>query len=43
MFILSFVMYFEQKLLYANNLDPDQTPRSMAFDLGLHYLPMSQK
>ena len=23
--------------------DPDQTPRFAAFDLGLHYLPMSQK
>ena len=23
--------------------DPDQTPRSAASDLGLHYLPMSHK
>ena len=23
--------------------DPDQTPRSAAFDLGLHCLPMSNK
>ena len=23
--------------------DPDQTPRSVASDLGLHCLPMSQK
>ena len=28
---------------YANNIDPDQTPRSVASDLGLHYLSMSQK
>ena len=25
----------------ANNVDPDQTPRSAASDLGLHCLPMS--
>ena len=28
--------------MYANNADPDQTPRSAAFDLGLHCLPMSE-
>ena len=28
-------------VLYANSIDPDQTPRSVASDLGLHYLPMS--
>ena len=25
----------------ANCVDPDQTPRSAAYDLGLHCLPMS--
>ena len=25
----------------ANSVDPDQTPRSLASDLGLHCLPMS--
>ena len=25
----------------ANSEDPDQTPRSAASDLGLHYLPLS--
>ena len=29
--------------LLASSEDPDQTPRSAASDLGLHYLPMSQK
>ena len=27
--------------LFANNGDPDQTPRSVAFDLGLHCLPIT--
>ena len=27
----------------ANSGDPDQTPHSVASDLGLHYLPMSHK
>ena len=31
---------FLYKILWANSVDPDQTPRS---DLGLHCLPMSQK
>ena len=29
--------------MQANSGDPDQTPHSVASDLGLHYLPMSQK
>ena len=29
--------------MLANSVDPDQTPRYMASDLGLHCLPMSQK
>ena len=28
-------------MLNANSVDPDQTPSSVASDLGLHYLPMS--
>ena len=27
--------------LCANSGDPDQTPRSAASDLGLHYLPIT--
>ena len=26
---------------FANSWDPDQTPRSAASDLGLHYLPIT--
>ena len=26
--------------MLANNVDPDQTPHSVAFDMGLHCLPM---
>ena len=29
--------------MQANSEDPDQTPHSVASDLGLHYLPMSHK
>ena len=29
--------------MQANSGDPDQTLHSVAFDLGLHYLPMSHK
>ena len=28
-------------VINANSIDPDQTPRSAASDLGLHCLPMS--
>ena len=28
-------------MLNANSVDPDQTPRSVASDLGLHYVAMS--
>ena len=31
----------EIPLLNANSVDPDQTPRSVESDLGLHCLPMS--
>ena len=29
--------------MQANSRDPDQTPHSVASDLGLHCLPMSHK
>ena len=29
------------EIMQANSGDPDQTPHSVASDLGLHYLPMS--
>ena len=29
-------------VINANSVDPDQTPRSAASDLGLHCLPMSR-
>ena len=29
--------------MQANSGDPDQTPHSVASDLGLHYLAMSHK
>ena len=28
-------------MVHANNVDPDQTPRSAASDLSLHCLPKS--
>ena len=31
----------EISVFYANSVDPDQTPRSAASDLGLHCLPLS--
>ena len=31
------------KIMQAISGDPDQTPHSVASDLGLHYLPMSHK
>ena len=38
-----FILYFEYIFLLANSEDLDQTPRSVASDLGLHCLPVSQK
>ena len=29
------------KILFANNVDPNQTPHYVASDLGLHCLPMT--
>ena len=36
-----FLFTVEIPILNANSVDPDQTPRSAASDLGLHCLPMS--
>ena len=33
--------YLKKIVFNANSVDPDQTPRSAASDLGLHCLPMS--
>ena len=33
--------FVEMSELNANSVDPDQTPRSAASDLGLYCLPMS--
>ena len=41
--IFSVLFYFWKKFMLANSGDPDQTVRSVASDLGLHCLPMSQK
>ena len=41
---VSFYFYHSLKeiaVLNANSLDPDQTPRSVASDLVLYWLPMS--
>ena len=40
-FILSLLSYFLWKILLANNVDPDQMPHYVAYDLGLHCLPMT--
>ena len=34
-------MFCRNSLLIANSVDPDQTPRSAASNLGLHCVPMS--
>ena len=41
--IFSLLLYFAQKFLEANSVDPDQTPRFAASELGLHRLHMSPK
>ena len=38
-FIIS--MFYRNSCVYANSLYPDQTPRSVASDLGPDCLPMS--
>ena len=35
------ISFTEFPAFNANSIDPDQTPRSAASDLGLHCLPMS--
>ena len=35
------VFYFWWKILFANNVDPDQMPHYVASDLGLHCLPVT--
>ena len=39
--ILSLLFYFSWKILLANNVDSDQAPHYVVFDLGLHSLPMT--
>ena len=34
-------MFYSNTCSNANSVDPDQTPHSVASDLGLHCLPMS--
>ena len=41
MFYLALSHFIRMHILHANSVDPDQTPRSVASDLGLHCLPMS--
>ena len=36
-----FFFFFDEKILLANNVDPDQMPHDVASDLGLHCLPMT--
>ena len=39
-----YVLFFTFiQILQANSGDPDQTPHSVAFYLGVHCLPISQK
>ena len=33
-------MFIEIHILYANSVNPDQTPHSAASDLGLHCVPV---
>ena len=39
--VLIISMFKEMPVVNANSVDPDQTPRSAASDLGQHCLPMS--
>ena len=39
--MLIIFFFIEISVFNANSVDPDQTPRSVASDLGLHCLPMS--
>ena len=40
--VFIFIAFFTE-ILYRNNVDPDQMPRSVVSELGLHCLPMSSK
>ena len=42
MYFFIFILIFDQ-ILYANSADPDQKPRYVASDLGLHCLPRFPK
>ena len=35
------LFYFFKEILLANNVDPDQMPHYVAFDLGVHCMPMT--
>ena len=37
------MVFFIIEIMQANSGDPDQMLRSVVFDLGLHFLPMSHK
>ena len=37
----TFILVRDNSVFHANSVDPDQTPRSAASDLGLNCLPMS--
>ena len=39
--ILWLLFYFKANILLANSVNPDQTPRYVASDLGLHCPPMT--
>ena len=41
--IFSFLFHFSMKIMSANRIAPDGTPRSAASHLGLFCLPMSHK
>ena len=40
-YISLILCFVESPLFNANSVDPDQTPRSAASDLGLYCLPLS--
>ena len=39
--VLIITMFIEMPVVNANSVDPDQTPRSAASDLGLHCLSVT--
>ena len=39
--LLLLLCFIEILVINANSVDPDQTPRSVASDLGLHSLPVT--